>query len=89
MTSWGLMQVMGAVAREYGHEGHCGLLFKPEIGLDYGCRHLKMYFDKFSDWKDAVASYNAGSPRKREDGSYQNQAYVDKVSKRFEQIKGG
>lgn len=89
MTSWGLMQVMGAVAREYGLEGPCGQMLEPQLGLDYGCRHLKNYYERFSDWNDAISSYNQGNPGKRDDGTYRNQAYVDKVLKRLEQIKGG
>ena len=37
MTSWGLMQVMGAVARELGHIGPFEDLLHPPTGLFYGC----------------------------------------------------
>lgn len=77
-TSWGLMQVMGAVAREYGHVGWLSELCWPDVGLRYGLRHLKRYYDRYKNWPDAIAAYNAGSPR-RKDGKYENQAYVDKV----------
>ena len=39
-VSYGLCQVMGAVAREYGHPGDLTELCRPETGLDYGARHL-------------------------------------------------
>ena len=78
MSSWGLMQVMGAVAREYGYAGPFPQLCDPVIGLEYGCRHFARYVAKYPTWPDAIASYNAGSPRKTGD-VYVNQTYVDKI----------
>lgn len=77
--SWGLMQVMGAVARECGFTGWFPSLCDPAIGLKYGCKHLARFYARHKNWPDAIASYNAGSPRKSEDGRYVNQAYVDTV----------
>lgn len=61
-SSWGLMQVMGAVAREHGYRrsffpGLC----KPEVGLEYGCRFLARLLARY-DEQDAVSAYNAGRP---------------------------
>ncbi len=39
--SWGLMQGMGQVARERGYTGPFPQLCQPEIGLEWGCVHLK------------------------------------------------
>lgn len=87
-TSWGLMQVMGAVAREKGFRGRfLSELCDPEVGLEYGCKHLKGFYNRYGNWKDAIASYNAGSPRKKDDGTYVNQYYVDKVMERWEDFK--
>jgi soluble lytic murein transglycosylase-like protein len=36
--SWGLMQVMGQVAREHGFTGGLASLCDPAVGLDIGCR---------------------------------------------------
>ena len=81
MTSWGLMQVMGAVAREAGFMGRfLSELCDPLKGIEYGWKHLSGYFKKYNNWTDAIASYNAGSPRKSADVKYVNQAYVDKVN---------
>lgn len=80
--SWGPMQVMGAVAREYGFTGYLPALCG-EQGVMYGCMHLKRLWDRWGDEfgkSGAIAAYNAGSPRKY-DGVYQNQGYVDKVRK--------
>ena len=78
MSSWGLMQIMGAVAREYGWTGPFPQLCEPAIGVNYGCKHLQNYYLRYDNWDDAIASYNAGSPRKIGQG-YHNQAYVTKV----------
>src|SRR5437868_3561650 len=39
MTSWGLMQVMGAVAREHGFADALPGLCDKMLGLRYGCLH--------------------------------------------------
>jgi len=77
-TSWGLMQVMGTVARELGHKGWVTDMCDPKIGLEYGIRHLKAKMKQFGE-EGGIAAYNAGTPRKNTDGSFVNQAYVDKV----------
>ena len=81
MTSWGLMQVMGAVARELGLTGPLSDLLDPPTGLLYGCLHLRRFRAKYDIWPDVIAAYNAGSPRRvaGQIGSYVNQSYVDKV----------
>ena len=81
-TSWGLMQVMGAVARELGFNGRfLSQLCKPEIGLEYGCKHLRNLYDRYNDWQDAISAYNQGNNKKGSNGNYKNQRYVDKVNK--------
>ena len=91
-TSWGLMQVMGTVARELGFEGHFTELSDPGVGIEFGCRKLKQLLKKYSTQDDAISSYNAGSPRRLPDGTYSNQEYVSKVNKFMlawrEQIRG-
>ncbi len=72
-TSWGLMQVMGAVARQYGYRGDLRDLFIPETGLDYGCRHLKNFLKRY-DIIDSISAYNAGGG-----GICSNPEYVSKV----------
>lgn len=77
--SFGLMQVMGSVAREMGHTGNLIQLCEPAIGAKYGCMKLADLIRKYNSISDAVAAYNAGSPRRTQDGKYVNQQYVDKV----------
>ncbi len=85
-TSWGLMQVMGSVARERGHAGWLSELSVVEVGLSYGCQHLKSFFEKYPTVEDAVSSYNQGSPRKTLGGLYCNQGYVSKVMGLYRQL---
>lgn len=87
MSSMGLMQIMGANARSYGHMGHLTDLFDPEIGLQYGIEHLTILIDKYIDIPDALSAYNQGSPRKKKNGQYANQGYVDKILNRFNYLK--
>ncbi len=61
-ASWGLMQPMGAVARERGFRGaYLTELLDPATGLEYGCKHLAAYRRRFGI-AGAVAAYNTGSP---------------------------
>lgn len=78
-ASWGLMQIMGAVARELGHKGFFARLCDPAVGLEYGCRYLAKLYRREKNWPDTISSYNQGSPRKDEQGRYRNQEYVDAV----------
>lgn len=86
-ASWGLMQVMGAVARELGYrEPYLPELCLPDTNIQYGCLHLKalhrLYAGKFG-LMGVVAAYNAGSPRLLRNGKFENQRYVDKVFRLF------
>lgn len=88
-TSWGLMQIMGQVAREKRFMGNFEELFEPAIGLHWALKHLKYFMNKCTILDSAIASYNAGSPRINKDGAYVNQVYVDKVNKYLKKIKEG
>lgn len=81
-ASWGLMQVMGAVAREFGcRERYLTALCDPAIGVEFGCRVLaaRMTWAK-GDTASALAAYNGGTagnePRVK---VKRNAAYVAKV----------
>ncbi|WP_158608538.1 lytic transglycosylase domain-containing protein [Stagnimonas aquatica] len=80
-TSYGLMQVMGSLAREQGFKGYLSALCDPLAGVNSGCAYLRALSRKhFASlgWDGVIAAYNAGSPRK--DGvRYINQEYVDGV----------
>lgn len=91
--SFGLCQVMGCVMRERGFEGPWGMAFDVIINLDIGAKHLKSFLVKHNNELDAIAAYNAGTPRKTERTSkpgtfiYSNQSYVDGVLKNMEILK--
>lgn len=88
-TSWGLMQVMGAVARELGHDSHLSELCKPEIGLKYGIKKIVELQNRYDKIEDVISSYNQGSPRKTTDKKrYRNQIYVNKVISRYNYLNG-
>ena len=83
-ASWGLMQVMGAVARESGFKGkYFTSLCRSEVGVEYGCRHLSRLFLLHGNWPDAIAAYNGGSPRRLPSGQYEPLLleYVTKVAR--------
>ena len=86
-TSWGMMQVMGAVAREHGFKGWLTELCQDAIGIEYGCKHLSTFHRKYEEESDMIAAYNAGSARKTKGGMYVNQAYVNKVHQVLERLR--
>lgn len=89
--SFGLMQVMGQVAREQGlGEKFLTALCDPEIGLNAGCRHLADKLRRYNGHvPSALAAYNAGTARRMlPGGPFANQRYVDEVLARLEAIRG-
>lgn len=81
-ASWGLMQVMGAVAREYGYRDWHPRLCEVDTGLKYGCLHLSALRDRHHarhGWAGVLAAYNTGQPHHAVGAG---QAYVLKVAGR-------
>ena len=79
-TSYGLMQVMGAVLRELGYSGYFpGILDHYEVQLEYGCRYLKKLINKHGV-EGGVEAYNAGHPLPGKSEYYQK---VIKAAKGF------
>lgn len=89
LTSWGCMQVMGSVAREHGFKGWFPELCTFELGIEYGCRHLKQKAQRYSaDPAELYASYNAGAPKKTVGGLFINQRNVDHFMKNYRELLG-
>lgn len=86
-TSWGLMQIMGATAREMGFSGYFPELCSEEYGIRFGAKYLKRQLDRFKTVENAIAAYNAGSPRIN-NGKFENQHYVDKVLSHLNKLGG-
>ena len=61
--SWGLMQVMGQVARETGFDAlYLSALCDPEQGLAVGCKVLRKKFDAAAgDTTRALLAWNGGA----------------------------
>jgi hypothetical protein len=85
-ASWGLMQVMGAVAREHGFRGvYLTELCAVATGLHYGCKHLAAQLA----WarghvNKALGAYNAGR------GGWDSElgrAYIGKVRANLAQVQ--
>lgn len=86
--SWGLCQVMGAVARELGFKDHLTKLCLEDLNLEVGAKKIKKLTSKYSGLEDAIAAYNAGIPKVMADGKYFNQPYVNKVKFNLSQFRG-
>jgi len=85
--SWGLVQIMGSVARELGYTEELPKLCQEDVNILYGAKKLASLSKKHQG-NDLIASYNAGQPRIMSNGKYFNQAYVDKVNAFLKILKG-
>lgn len=79
MTSWGLCQVMGAVARELGIRGPMFGMLDPAVNLKVAAKLLQRLKNKYDRNEDLYSAYNAGSVIKTAQGEYVNQLYVSKA----------
>lgn len=79
-ASWGLLQIMGAVAREHGFDGpYLVELCDPVVGLTYGANHLATLLDwAKGNITQALCAYNGGKGGNLI-APYRNQAYATKV----------
>jgi soluble lytic murein transglycosylase-like protein len=60
-TSWGLLQILGEVAYERGYrEPYFTKLCQPDVGIEYGCRHLAWLLNQTSSAEVMVRAYNTG-----------------------------
>lgn len=60
--SWGLLQIMGEVARELGYTGDIPALCDPATGLEWGCRQLaRKLAGAAQDVTKGLEAYNGGS----------------------------
>lgn len=91
-ASYGSMQVLyGLVKADYGFKGNPNQLLDPEIGVRYGCEHLRRLLNRYKNLKDALAAYNGGGWAvnvKRKIGKYPNAKYVNKIYKLYKKNGG-
>ncbi len=85
--SWGLMQVMGTGARELGFDRHLTELTNPHFNVIIAIKKLEQLYNRYDDLEAVISSYNQGNPRKKADGSFMNQIYVNKVLTVFNLLK--
>ena len=92
-TSWGLLQIMGATARERGFRSWLTELCDPQVNLEWGCRHLRWMVDHNNAYglpdyrvkpEDLAAAWNTGSVRRGDDGELINVDYVRRAAKAME-----
>lgn len=82
-SSFGLIQPMGAVARERGFKGlFLTELLVPETNLQIGLTHLRAYFVATGNVREALRCYNGG-PANTDYG------YADDVLKKYAEIAKG
>lgn len=87
-TSWGLLQIMGQVAREFEFTPkYLSQLCDPATNLDLAARILKSRHNLTGSWDGALAAYNGGLGGNRHQ-PYRNQSYVDKVHANAELFSG-
>lgn len=68
--SWGLMQLMGQVARELGFTTKLASLCDPDNGIEWGCKHLKNRIEAHGgDIRAGLLAWNGGG----------NKSYPDEV----------
>jgi Transglycosylase SLT domain len=87
-TSWGLGQVMGALAREQGHKGFFAELLIPEINIEHIVTRLATLRKITSEPAYLFAGYNGGfgAMRKGVSGLFKNQHYVNECLKNYENL---
>jgi soluble lytic murein transglycosylase-like protein len=77
-VSWGLMQVMGQVAREHGFGGKfLSALCEPEAGRETGCTVLAAMIEIAGDIARALSLWNGGA----------NPLYVQEVLAKLEKYR--
>lgn len=81
--SWGLGQIMGSTARWIGFRGPLTQLCEPDTAIQWICEAYNKICAHYPSQEERFAAYNAGSARKKQDGSFVNQDYVNKSMKVF------
>lgn len=85
-SSWGLMQVLLKTAQWILANDNLTIsqLISPNTNIEAGTKYIRYLLDKYKgNVRDAIAAYNAGSPRKDKNGKYVNQSYVDDVYRNY------
>lgn len=88
--SFGLLQIMGQVARELGCElPFLSQLCDPETGLEWSCKYLAQLRRRLSrahgatTWECVCAAYNGGPGVVTGAGAHNNPAYAEKIRRQL------
>lgn len=94
--AWGLMQMIPTTARALGYTGNmAALLSNPTLAIDLGTKLLGENLRQSGSVADSVSAYNggwrpsSGYGQVRSNGTYANQAYVDRVLDAYRYFGGG
>lgn len=84
-ASIGLMQVLMKTARWMLNRPQLSEseLVNPVVNIEAGVKYIKYQMGRYSDIKDVIAAYNAGSVKRTKTGDYINPGYVAKVYPRY------
>jgi soluble lytic murein transglycosylase-like protein len=84
-ASIGLMQVLVNTAKTIDSTATLSKLYDKRYNIGIGTQYIRKQLDRYSDIKDAIAAYNAGTAYEDENGKYVSssgndvQVYVDRV----------
>ena len=82
-SSFGMCQVKFKTAQDVMPSLLISDLFKPDVNVTAAALVLKKKLDKYKTVSEALASYNAGHVKYKDDGSIKNMQYVRKVLKEW------
>lgn len=85
-SSWGLMQLLLVTAKSVMNDPNLTItqLIQPRTNIEAGTKFIAQNLARFGNMRDAIAAYNAGSPRLvKGTNKYVNQDYVDKVTNNY------
>lgn len=78
--SYGICQIKLSTARYLGFSGTAKTLMRPEVNILYAGKYLKRQLTRYKgDSRKAVAAYNAGTYKEKQNRAPANLTYVRKV----------
>lgn len=88
--SYGLMQIKLTTAKDIsGLKDLTGeMLYRPGVNINLGTKYLAYQKKRYGNYEKAVAAYNAGQVLYKDDMTFVNQGYVNKVNKAYKKYAG-
>lgn len=79
-NSYGICQVQRPTARQMlGEHVDALALFQPRVNALVAAKYLSYQKQRYGNYYEAIAAYNSGTVKYREDGELINKDYLDKV----------